>query len=199
MGKLMMINETRVALPSYLAEIRSDTVAMGFAMASDLLTGNLLRTMAATKPGGKFLELGTGTGCGTTWLLEGMDSASTLLTVENDTQAVAIAQRYLRHDPRLTFQIGDGGEFLEAMQEQAGSFDLIFADTWPGKYTHLEEALNLLKVGGIYLIDDLLPQPNWPADHPPKVAKLIEILEKRQDLRLTTMQWSTGLILAVKK
>ena len=198
MGILTMISETRVVLPPYLADIRSETGAIGFAMASDLLTGSLLRTLAATKPAGKFLELGTGTGCGTTWLLAGMDNASTLLTVENDPHAVAIAQRHLDHDPRLTFHIGDGGAFLEQIQEQAGSFDLIFADTWPGKYTHLDEVLHLLKVGGIYLIDDMLPQPNWPADHPPKVAKLIEILEKRQDLRLTTMQWSTGLMMAVK-
>ena len=31
-------------------------------MASDELTGSLLCTLAATKPGGNFLELGTGTG-----------------------------------------------------------------------------------------------------------------------------------------
>jgi hypothetical protein len=29
------------------------------------------------KPGGRFLELGTGTGHGTAWLLSGMDSTST--------------------------------------------------------------------------------------------------------------------------
>lgn len=193
-----MINETRISSPPILTKILTETHQLGFAMASDLLTGNLLRTLASTKPGGNFLELGTGTGCGTAWLLEGMDVASRLMTVENDRQAVAIAQRHLSHDRRLAFHIGDGGDFLTSIQNQAGSFDLIFADTWPGKYTHLDEALNLLKQGGIYLIDDMHPQPNWPADHPPKVAKLIEMLEKRQDLRLTTMQWSTGLILAVK-
>ncbi len=193
-----MINETRITLPAYFEDIQSDTLTLGFAMASDLLTGNLLRTLAATKPGGNFLELGTGTGCGTAWFLDGMDPDSRLITVENDLSAVAIAQRHLSHDPRVTFHIGDGGEFLNSLQNQSNSFDLIFADTWPGKYTHLDEALKLLKRGGIYLIDDMLPQPNWPDDHPPKVAKLIENLEKRQDLRLTTMQWSTGLMLGVK-
>ncbi len=193
-----MINETRITPPSVLAKLLQETSELGFAMASDLLTGNLLRTLASTKPGGKFLELGTGTGCGTAWFLDGMDADSTLMTVENDRQAMSIAQRHLSHDPRLVFYMGDGGEFLNSIQNQAGSFDLIFADTWPGKYTHLDEALNLLKPGGIYLIDDMLPQPNWPADHPPKVEKLIETLEKRHDLRLTIMQWSTGLILAVK-
>ncbi|MFN8445652.1 MAG: class I SAM-dependent methyltransferase [Caldilineaceae bacterium] len=193
-----MINESWITPPPVLPQLLKETSQLGFAMASDLLTGNLLRTLVATKPGGNVLELGTGTGCGTAWLLEGMDADSRLITVENDRQAVAVAQRHLSHDARLTFHIGDGGEFLTAIQNQAGSFDLIFADTWPGKYTHLDETLTLLKRGGIYLIDDMLPQPNWPTNHPPKVTKLIEMLEKRQDLRLTTMQWSTGLILAVK-
>lgn len=194
----MNFDEMSVTQPAILPAILADTAAIGFSMASDLLTGNLLRTLASTKPAGRFLELGTGTGCGSAWLLEGMDERATLLTVENNRQAAEIAQRHLASDPRIAFHVGDGGEFLEAIQEQAQHFDFIYADTWPGKYTHLDEALNLLKIGGVYLIDDMLPQPNWPADHPPKVAWLIETLNKRKDLRLTMMQWSTGLILAVK-
>lgn len=194
----MNFDEMSVTQPAILPAILADTAAIGFSMASDLLTGNLLRTLASTKPAGRFLELGTGTGCGSAWLLEGIDERATLLTVENNRQAAEIAQRHLANDSRIAFHVGDGGEFLEAIQEQAQHFDFIYADTWPGKYTHLDEALNLLKIGGIYLIDDMLPQPTWPADHPPKVAWLIETLSKRKDLRLTMMQWSTGLILAVK-
>jgi hypothetical protein len=39
------------------------------------------------------------------------------------------------------------------------SFDLIFADSWPGKFSALELALGMVKPSGFYLIDDLLPQP----------------------------------------
>jgi len=31
------------------------------------------------------------------------------------------------------------------------------------KYTHLDDALALLKEGGLYVIDDMSPQANWPA------------------------------------
>jgi predicted O-methyltransferase YrrM len=41
---------------------------LDFGMASDPLTGALLATLAASKPGGRFLELGTGTGGATAWL-----------------------------------------------------------------------------------------------------------------------------------
>jgi predicted O-methyltransferase YrrM len=43
-----------------------------------------------------------------------------------------------------------------------GEHDLIYADAWPGKFTDLDQALALLRIGGIYFIDDLLPQSNWP-------------------------------------
>jgi predicted O-methyltransferase YrrM len=98
-------------------------------------------------------------------LLNGMDSSSQLDSVDNDPQALAIAQRHLGGDPRATLHLANGAEFLE--QEQS-HFDFIFADAWPGKFTHLDLALSKLRAGGIYLVDDLLPQTNWPMIMPPK-------------------------------
>ena len=50
--------------PEALSKIRRATEAAGFRMASDGLTGSLLRSLAASKPKGALLELGTGTGMG---------------------------------------------------------------------------------------------------------------------------------------
>ena len=58
-------------------------------------------------------------------------------------------------------------------------FDLIYADAWPGKFTHLDLALSLLTPGGIYFIDDLLPQTSWPEGHAAKVPPLIAYLSDR--------------------
>ena len=57
----------------------------------------------------------------------------------------------------------------------------------------------MLKKGGLYLIDDMLPQPNWPDGHSENVRKLMKELELRQDITLTKMDWSTGLVLIAKK
>ena len=62
----------------------------------------------------------------------------------------------------------------------------------------MEEALQLLAVGGIYVVDDMLPQPNWPKDHPAKVEELVEKLVSHPDLHVTTLDWSTGIIIASK-
>ncbi len=187
-------NNTR---PAVLDAIERDSRAIGFSMPSERDTGALLRTLAASKPAGAFLELGTGTGISTAWILEGMDSASTLMTVDGEARYVDIARRHLGHDRRVTFHIEEGAAFLRKLG--GAHFDFIFADTWPGKFDHLEDALGLLRAGGLYVIDDLLPQRNWPDGHAPKVAALLAELERNPDLALTKMAWSSGIIVASKR
>ena len=181
--------------PPVVQAIQQDTTALGFSMASEPQTGSLLRTLAATKLAGAFLELGTGTGLCTAWILDGMDRQSTLTTVDNDAAVLTIAQRHLGNDLRVTFHLSEGARFLEALRGQ--TFDFIFADTWPGKYHQLDEALTLLKPGGLYVIDDMLPQANWPAGHDVKAAALIATLEQRADLTMTKLNWASGLIAAI--
>lgn len=182
--------------PASLGAIELDTQAIAFDMGSEARTGGLLRTLAASKRHARLLELGTGTGLATAWLLEGMDAASQLDTVDNDARCVEIARRHLGHDPRVRFHLKDGAAFLA--EAEHSSYDLIFADAWPGKFSQLDEALALLKPGGFYVIDDLLPQPNWPEGHAPKVPRLLETLAQRQDVTLCPLAWSSGLVIAVK-
>jgi len=185
--------------PAALAQIERETASLGSAMASDALTGSLLRTLAASKRGGRLLELGTGTGLATAWLLDGMDAASSLLSVDDDPAVVAVARRHLGRDPRVHFVVTDGGDCLAGLAREGSRFDLVFADAWPGKYEHLESALGLVAEGGIYVVDDMLPQPSWPPDHAPRAEALARTLEDRADLAVTTLGWSTGLIVAVRK
>ena len=182
--------------PKSIQAICADTRTSGFAMASDPLSCSLLRTLAASKPSGRFLELGSGTGLSTAWILDGMDSNSSLCTVDNEENLLSILKKHLGEDRRLTVVCGDGDEFIESLHGQ--KFDFIFADTWSGKYRFLDEALSLLKPSGIYVIDDMLPQPNWPEGHAEKVANLISTLEQRRDFQIVKMSWASGIIIATK-
>jgi predicted O-methyltransferase YrrM len=183
--------------PLHFDAIWQETLAQNFGMPSDKLTGSLLRTLAASKPGGHFLELGTGTGISTCWLLDGMDDHSQLITVDNDEKPLSVARKYLGDDPRLEIYLDQGENLINRLS--ASTFDFIFADSWPGKYNHLTETLALLKKGGIYLIDDMLPQPNWPDGHGEKAAQLVRQFEENEAFRITKLNWSTGLLIAVKK
>ena len=165
-------------------------------MASEAQTCSLLRTLAASKPSARVLELGSGTGLSTAWLLDGMDSGSHLTTVDNDEALLSILKRHLGADPRLTVVCADGDEFLQSLRGQR--FDFIFADTWAGKYRLLDETLESLNPAGLYVIDDMLAQPNWPEGHAEKVANLVTTLEQRKDFRVTKLSWASGVVLATK-
>lgn len=126
------MNESEfLRLPPLLELIEADTKAVGFGMGSERMAGALLRTLAASKcganPSAQFLELGTGTGISTAWLLDGMDAASRLTTVDNDAACAEIARRHLGHDARVEFHVMEGSAFLASLDGK--QFDLIFADT----------------------------------------------------------------------
>ena len=182
--------------PEAAAGILADTEAMGFVMASEPKVGALLAALAASKPGGRLLELGTGTGHGTAWLLAGMEPSATLDTVDNDPAVIGVAERHLGGDRRVTFHVADGADFIKQLPRRG--YDLIYADAWPGKFSQLDEALALLKGGGIYFIDDLLPQPNWPEGHAPKVPVLIDEIERREGFVTVRLAWGSGLMLVVR-
>ena len=186
--------------------IRETAQTIGFTQSSDDLTGGLLATLAASKPGGRFLELGTGVGAGSAWLLRGMDVSSSLTTVEQNAEQVEVAKKQLGHDPRVSFWVGDGLEFL---QQPHKPFDFIFADTKPGKINHPESALNLVAPGGFYVVDDM--NLGWTdeaglidvSDYSLSIWRgqraLMALLETRDDFLCTPIDWSTGLMVCVKK
>ena len=179
--------------PVALSRIQQRTTALGFSMPSEPRTGAMLRVLAASKPGGRLLELGTGTGLSTAWLLDGMDRTATLVSVDVDPEPQAVARDILGDDPRLEIVRADAATFLH--RQVKDSFDLIFADAMPGKYDCLDEALALLRPGGLYLVDDMLPQENWPDGHARKVPRLIADLAARAGFRIVSLAWSSGVVI----
>ena len=183
-------------IPAALPGIEADTMVSGFDMPSERRTGALLQLLAASKPNSRFLEIGTGTGLATAWLLSGMDQYSTLISVDANQKVSDIASRHLGEDRRLTLVIGDANIWLQNVAEEA--FDLIFADAMPGKYEHFDLAWKALSVGGFYVIDDMLPQNNWPDGHEANVERLLSQIESRKDCWLVKLDWSSGIVLVVR-
>ncbi len=183
--------------PNTYSKIEERSKAIGFDMSSDMQLGSLLRTIVVSKPGSRILELGTGTGLSLSWMVDGMDSVGSLISIDNDPKCINIAATYFGADPRIELVCTDGSTWLKAYV--GPRFDMIFADSWPGKYSELEEVLALLNIGGFYVVDDMLPQSNWPEGHEEKASSLIQELENRTDLSITKMNWSTGIIIGVKK
>jgi predicted O-methyltransferase YrrM len=182
--------------PSHWESLQRQATSIGFDMAAHAEVGALLRSLVGSKPGGHFLELGTGIGASLCWMAEGMDDQSQIISIDNDPQLCEIVSGYYQGNPQVLIECMDGAQWIDHYQGQ--SFDLIFADAWPGKYSHLQQTLDLLKIGGLYVIDDMNPQPNWPAGHEKKAEALLKELHERPELQVTYIDWSTGVVLAAK-
>jgi predicted O-methyltransferase YrrM len=98
--------------------------------------------------------------------------------------------------PRLTVSCEDAAAAIR--RETPNSFDLTFADGGAGKHDLLDEALALLRPGGIYICDDTKPHPMWPPEHAVKIPPLMEALAARQDFRRIYIDWSSGVVVMVK-
>ena len=190
-----MKDEVFADVPSQYENIFAETKKVSFTMASDLQTGSLLKTLVASKPMAKILELGTGSGLATSWIIAGMDEASELIAIDNNEVLINIAKQHLQ-DKRIKFICVDGYKWITSYM--GDKFDFIFADAMPGKYDLFEETWAVLNEGGFYIIDDMLPQPNWPEGHADKAENFIKKLEQRNDLIMTKLNWSTGIVIITK-
>ncbi|MEZ5085941.1 MAG: class I SAM-dependent methyltransferase [Tessaracoccus sp.] len=185
------------AIDDVTAVLLSHARDAGFKQCSSLAVGKLLSVLAAAKPGGRILELGTGVGLGTMRLLDGMSPTARLTTVEHDVDLASIAQEQI-DDPRVEFVVAEGGAWLKEQQAEAGSYDLVFADTWPGKFDYLDEALALVAVGGFYVVDDLLPQSTWPDNHQLEVDVLLAHLLDLEGWKTVRIDDMSGVLICCR-
>jgi predicted O-methyltransferase YrrM len=192
-----------------VARLRHEAQMLGFAMSCDDLTGELLRTLAASKPQGRLLELGTGVGVGSAYLLDGMSDRASLMTVDIEASLTAVANRHLGSGERIGIVTEDARDFL--LRQGDTSFDLIFADTWAGKLERPELALDLLAPGGVYVADDMKGMHEARTDLPgvaPEVLRripeqwrnlLARIESRGREFATATLDWSTGILLCTRR
>lgn len=122
--------------------------------------GRFLAMLAAgCTGGGRIGELGTGVGVGAAWIASAMPADCALVTVEIDPDLAGAARDLLSGDPRVEVVTGDARPVISGR----GPFDLIFCDGGSGDYAGL---VDLLRVGGRLVMDDVTPQRALPADSP---------------------------------
>src|ERR1700682_5896726 len=102
-----MVDGVFTDIPVQYKTITELTGKLSFNMNSDLYTGSLLKTLVASRKSGRILELGTGGGLATSWILKGMDQQSRLVSIENNGALLEIAKEQLRDD-RIEFILADG-------------------------------------------------------------------------------------------
>lgn len=133
---------------------------------------------------------------GAAWLLAGMTRHAHLVTVEADPATATLARQILGGDHRVSLVTADADTWLDSYN--GPGFDLAFVDCRPGKFHRRDDLLGHLTVGGLYVGDDLLPQPTWPEDHQPRVDTFVADIVTQPGLQATLMSWSSGLVIGAR-
>lgn len=124
--------------------------------------GQFLAMLAAGCHGGRIGEIGTGVGVGAAWMAGAMPADCTLVTVEIDARRAAAAAQLLASDRRVRVLKGDARELLPP----CGPFDMLFADAGWRDPAGLSGLVDLLRIGGRIVMDDVTPILALPEDSP---------------------------------
>ena len=183
-------------MPPLVAAATARARQAGFPMSCDPAVGRLLAVLAAHLPeGARVLELGTGTGVGTAWIVSG-------LLPRTDVTVTSVEK-----DPGTATAAADGdwpsfvglrcGDALEVLAE-GGSFDLIFADAPGGKWSGLDRSIAALRPHGLLIVDDMTPEPDWTDSHRASQDNVRQALASAPGLTTVELAVGSGVILSVR-
>jgi len=211
----MTVRAVRDYVESFLAE--DDVLLAARALAEEVGCppigqggGTALCFLAATVCARAVVEVGTGVGVSGLWLLRGMALDGVLTSIDVDPERQRSARAAFTaagHGPgRLRLINGTGLEVLPRLTD--GGYDLVFVDlvygaAVPAAYPrYLDEAVRLLRPGGIVALDDALAAGvTDPAAADPDTVALREMARHlRADDRLVPvlLPLGDGLLAAVK-
>ena len=121
------------------------------------IEGGFLATLVALSGARRILEFGTFTGYSSISMASALPSDGTVITLDVDPEATAIARRYMDesgHGDKIEICLGPA---LETLQDIAGPFDLVFIDAdKPNYVNYYEAALPLLAEDGLLIADNVL-------------------------------------------
>lgn len=184
-------------LPATVAASYARARRHGFTLSCEPEVGRLLASLAAGVPAdGSILEMGTGVGVGTSWIVHGLGARNDVrvVSVDLDESASTIAHE-ATWPAWVTLRVADVLDVLGGL----GGFDLIFADAQGGKWTGLDRTIAALRPGGLLLVDDMTP-PEWMDDaHERHTARVRATLLGHPDLVATELACGSGMILCTRR
>ena len=151
-------SEAYVAEDDVLAAARSRAEEVGVTPISPG-GGAALRFLASVLDARAVVEIGTGTGVSGLWLLRGMRSDGVLTTVDIEAEHQRLARQSFTEagipNQRARTISGAALDVLPRLTD--GHYDLVFCDGDKREYAaYLEEALRLLRPGGVVAFDNAL-------------------------------------------
>lgn len=158
--------------------------------------GAYLRHLAHILDAQSVVEIGTGSGVGALWVLEGMLPSGTLTSIDGEQEHSAIAKIALQDSQiaqsRFRLITNPAIEVMTKLADRA--YDLvIFRDNAEDLPDAIIEAYRILRSGGVFVIDNFFggSKVNDPAQRDPKT---IALRDAGKSLKGDTEKWVTSLI-----
>jgi predicted O-methyltransferase YrrM len=158
--------------------------------------GSYLAFLAQLLKAQSVVEVGTGSGVGSLWLLEGMLKSGTLTSIDDEMEHSSIAKQALIDaeiaPSRFRLITNPVMEVMTKLTDRA--YDLVIYRHNPEDLTYaISEAQRILRSGGVFVIDNFFGggKVSDPAQRDPKTVAL---REAGKLLKVESEIWSTTLI-----
>jgi predicted O-methyltransferase YrrM len=158
-------------------------------------SGAYLRFVASLLSAQSVVEIGTGSGVGTLWLLKGIMSSGVITTIDPEVQHIQIAKQVL-----IDADIAPNryrlitNDYLEVMRKLADrAYDLVVFRGNPEDILDvIDEAHRILRVGGILAIDHFYGGGKVP-DPAQRDPKTVALRDAGKFLKSQNEHWSISL------
>jgi len=170
-------------------------------------TGAYLRHLAQLLSAQSVVEVGTGSGVGSLWLLDGMIASGTLTSIDDEMEHSAIAKLAFAQAeiaaPRFRLITNVVMDVMTKLADRA--YDLVVYRHNPEDLTYaITEAHRILRSGGVFVIDNFFGGSKVP-DPAQRDPKTIALREAGKQIKSDTDSWMSvlittgdGLLLATK-
>lgn len=168
-------------------------------------SGALLRFVARAISARHVVEIGTGAGISTLWLLRGMadDGVLTSIDIELEHQRAARETLSAADIPQGRYRL-IAGRALEVLPRLTdGAYDLVLVDADKSEYSlYFEQALRLLRPGGVIAFDnalwhDRIADPAQRDAETVALRDLVTMVRSHEGLTPVMVPSGDGLLLAV--
>jgi predicted O-methyltransferase YrrM len=188
-------SETFIAEDSVKSAARARGVENGVTDVSQG-AGAYLRQLAHQIKAQSVVEVGTGSGVGSLWLLEGMLSSGTLTSIDDEMEHTSIAKIALAEaeieQPRFRLITNSVMDVMTKLTDRA--YDLVVFRHNPEDLSFaISEAHRILRSGGVFVIDNFFGGGKVP-DPAQRDSKTIALRDAGKSIKSDTDSWVTSLV-----